>query len=1262
MAKLHHSLIEMCLVVGMDADTGLKPAHEQPSCGIRGESNPLYCRAYDAHVLAAVSGQLATFPQCGEIQNLEAQALADSYPIGSRNINKQTLLKKAKTRRPSRRMSLVPQLSIATTSGGQQALTLPISNEIITSMVPLCLPDGGYVYRSQLDACLHSLVLTDIKGNRSYALCLTYYRSFIATRESDDSYELALDTGSPTVTDTQRCYIPTCVVLMSKYPYYSVIKDCLSSLLPKLMDDPIYFNFHIKEFTQQMAMVPIPPPGTLNISFRINQLPVIMRAPQDPDKGICDIFLHYPFLCFEAAEIIEIITCILTQQRIVFLSCDYNLLTPVMECFMMFIQPMKWQHTYVPVLPYQLLDLLESPGVFVMGCHSKYKDRVAEIPGLVIANLDTGTVDKCSSLQVPPMPEVPAEDFGSGYFKAKKHFDMLLLGRPSPASLDALSQMKYQFMVQCQTDIQTLFLELIVTLFGEVSEFLHIAQHHFKREEFLEAQCMEDREFYTQVIKTDLFKQFLRDRLNQKRDYYAIMEERMRPVLKDTKGVIIEPQKLLGRKSSASSIVVTRTRKSSFNLGDSIVGRQPQPNQLQTDTHVTFTLPAFQKPFIAGTFWERCIRDLNSCIENVKSPNLRASYLYLRGMFYVASAQPINGIKDFHDLAAADLRIFPTDIVGQVLGNLSAQDKERLGQQSFYKRAEVWKKISERKENGSRVKVTMELEKVPTKPVDLKEFIKHIQLLEIAIDIDAINRLFTSLTLGRTQVVEPDTFAIFYECWKESEIETSSLALPPDELDHNECVLKVSSLIRTDHGTGRLILTQKRLFFLSEGKRKLKEVIRLRDIQNIEKYEYTRHIFPPGVPALKIFHKKEGKAPYIASLKSERNSWYILIKEMWAGRIIADVQKDYQVIQQAAQNVLMIDAIIRSGDSEESTHSSAVEAAADNLCYFTRRREEGMANLPEETTSALIHRVNPSNRNEQKATVEALLYTPGNRSKGDEDNSPKLWCALGTGKIRVFDASTWICESQFIEAKDRVCCLMSVKGDQVWAGSFDTTIYIIDIDKYTANKRLIDHADFVSDLTKNSDESVAYSASLNGQIISWNTSTLQKIKCIDLEDVDTLICIKWITGNLWCCNKRDLRVLDSDGGVLRKLQIPDGSGFPAQIECFFVTPNNQLWTGCARKGQLVSWNAETFERLGTLEVKCRGFSKLVYAQEKIWAGSKSGKIHIFNTVTCSHEKELVAHEAAIRSMCTAEDRYVMTGAEGIDGKIAIWRAKFLTQV
>ena len=50
---------------------------------------------------------------------------------------------------------------------------------------------------------------------------------------------------------------------------------------------------------------------------------------------------------------------------------------------------------------------------------------------------------------------------------------------------------------------------------------------------------------------------------------------------------------------------------------------------------------------------------------------------------------------------------------------------------------------------------------------------------------------------------------------------------------------------------------------------------------------------------------------FTAWLKEERDDFCLLIEEMWAGKIVSDSTKDIHAIQKAAQNVLLVDALLQ---------------------------------------------------------------------------------------------------------------------------------------------------------------------------------------------------------------------------------------------------------------------------------------------------------------------------------------------------------------
>lgn len=82
--------------------------------------------------------------------------------------------------------------------------------------------------------------------------------------------------------------------------------------------------------------------------------------------------------------------------------------------------------------------------------------------------------------------------------------------------------------------------------------------------------------------------------------------------------------------------------------------------------------------------------------------------------------------------------------------------------------------------------------------------------------------------------MDPEVFRVFYTVWKETEAEAQDVHLPAGvigHLDTNECVYKLSSSVKTSHGMGKIALTQKRIFLLTEGRLCYIEITKFRDIE-----------------------------------------------------------------------------------------------------------------------------------------------------------------------------------------------------------------------------------------------------------------------------------------------------------------------------------------------------------------------------------------------------------------------------------------------
>lgn len=50
-----------------------------------------------------------------------------------------------------------------------------------------------------------------------------------------------------------------------------------------------------------------------------------------------------------------------------------------------------------------------------------------------------------------------------------------------------------------------------------------------------------------------------------------------------------------------------------------------------------------------------------------------------------------------------------------------------------------------------------------------------------------------------------------------------------------------------------------------------------------------------------------------------------------------------------------------------------------------------------------------------------------------------------------------------------------------------------------------------------------------------------------------------------------------------------------------------------------------------------------------------GKVYVIDAEKKMVEKELVGHTDVVKALCSAEDRYVLSGSGKEEGKIAIWK-------
>ncbi|XP_039088930.1 DENN domain-containing protein 3 isoform X1 [Hyaena hyaena] len=1163
----------------------------------------------------------------------------------------------------------------------------------LLALPQLCFPGGVCVASEPKEDSVHFLVLTDVCGDRTYGVVAQYYRPL-----HDESCfyngKMHREPFWPSVGAT-GCFVPFAVCVVSRFPYYNALKDCLSCLLThlKLCKDFEVDN-HIKDFAAKLSLIPSPPPGPLHLVFNMKPLQIVFPSRADPESPVIDLDLHLPLLCFRPEKVLQILTCLLTERRVVLFSSSWALLPLVAECFLAYLHPLQWQHTFAPILSRHMLDFVMAPTSFLMGCHLDHFQEVSkEADGLILINIDSGTITSSNDedVDIPDIPLLAAQTFIQRVQSLQLHQELDLAHLGASTDLNEGRARRRAWQQRLNHELQQAALQLLVSIFREVKNHLNYEHRVFNSEEFLKTRALGDQQFYKQVLDTYMFHSFLKARLSRRMDAFAQMDLDMQSDEDRLHGVLLSPrrptiEKMASRNPPSLHATHRRMVVSMPNLQDITVPEPPARNSSlrKMDSEgsrsssivrstafqatYSFKIPDIHFPLVSQcvqAYFSDCVALLSKAMGHLApdSSVLLARFFYLRGAVHLMQGQLLDALLDFQSLYKTDLRIFPADLVRRTLESMSGPERAQAERVPELRRliSEVADKPGDAPKPDDRVKHF----ELPKKHMQLDDFVKRVQESGIVKDANIINRLFEALTVGHQKQIDPETFRDFYNCWKEAEAEAQQVSLPSavmEHLDKNECVYKLSSSVKTNRGVGKIAMTQKRLFLLTEGRPGYVEISTFRDMEEVR--ATTVAFLLLRIPTLKI-KTASRKEVFEANLKTECDVWHLMVKEMWAGKKLADEHKDPQYIQQALTHVLLMDAVVGTLQSPGAIY------AASKLSYFEKMKNEMPTAVPKTTSETLKHKINPSAGETAPHAVDVLLYTPGHLDPAEkvEDAHPKLWCALHEGKVIVFDASSWTVHQHcFRVGASKLNCMAMAERNQVWVGAEDSVIYIINVHSMSCNKQLTDHRAGVTGLAVQSGTpSKVYSCSTDGTVLAWNVSTLRVTGRFQLSG-GRLSSIRLHDGCLWCCTGSSIVAVTTGGLVVQELKVDENfKEMRTSFLSFQLLPEQeQLWTACAGCDSVYIWSLRDLARppqrvplQGCSEVSC-----MIRVKQQIWVGGTSlsqgkstGKIYVIDAKRKTVEKELVAHADVVKTLCSAEDRYVLSGSGSGEGKIAIWKVE-----
>ena len=277
----------------------------------------------------------------------------------------------------------------------------PLVNE---NLALFCQPLGWKLSHRPHEPTFFVSVLTDIKADRHYCACLTFWESYSTPAEKRGYDDDDPDCDSVVLFENQtELFAPKCLVLVSRFHYVDILRNCLSiiySIYVDQLDTPLELVLG-----NLLSCVEVPAPGEQEIEFSLGagdcQYLQCLPNPSVPHTGqiVYDLFEQLGI-----HAVISLFIAVMSEHKVLIHSHSFSRLHDACEALISLMYPFRYSHVYIPLLPSSLIEVLSIPTPFLIGCHSDlrhdFEDLLLET---IVVDLDCGWLSMPSEIRLPKL-------------------------------------------------------------------------------------------------------------------------------------------------------------------------------------------------------------------------------------------------------------------------------------------------------------------------------------------------------------------------------------------------------------------------------------------------------------------------------------------------------------------------------------------------------------------------------------------------------------------------------------------------------------------------------------------------------------------------------------------------------------------------------------------------------------------------------------------------------------------------------------------
>ncbi|XP_029436171.1 DENN domain-containing protein 4B isoform X3 [Rhinatrema bivittatum] len=403
------------------------------------------------------------------------------------------------------------------------------------SVPVFCLPMGATIEswppntKYQLPV-FSTFVLTGALGGKVYGAAIQFYESYpreqLTEKQSLRLGLLSVVDRRPITNKSVQAKKSICV--LSHWPFFDVFQKFLTFIYRYSISGPhvLPVEKHISHF---MHNVPFPSPQRPRILVQMSPYDnLLLCQPVSSPLPLSGASFVTLLQNLGAENTVTLLLAVLTEQKLLIHSLRPDVLTSVCEALVSVIFPLQWQCPYIPLCPLTLADVLSAPVPFIVGIHSSYFDFHDPPHDVLCVDLDTNTLFQSEEKKIPSFrmfPRKPCKVLLSSLLLIHEQLDEMYSKSVDEATLEFLLKdydLIYGRRKQLELDIQALFLRFMACLLkGYRSYLLPITQAPSEKSRdssslfflqgFVKSRDRAFQKFYTQLIKTQMFSQFIEE-------------------------------------------------------------------------------------------------------------------------------------------------------------------------------------------------------------------------------------------------------------------------------------------------------------------------------------------------------------------------------------------------------------------------------------------------------------------------------------------------------------------------------------------------------------------------------------------------------------------------------------------------------------------------------------------------------------------------------------------------------------------------------